>query len=84
MTAKQPELVPSHVIMSWTTQDVIDAYEAIRERGGNEHLPEWEDLDEEQQLQLVEAGRHCFDDVATEVFALQDVVNDKAKELQAG
>lgn len=30
MTRERSELDPSHVIPVWTTQDVIDAYEAIR------------------------------------------------------
>ena len=34
-------------------------------------------------MALVEAGKHRFDDVGTEIFALQDVVNDKANELTA-
>ena len=76
-----PELDPGHVIMSWTTQDVIYAYEAVRKHKGNEHLPAWEDLSEDKQLELVEAGKHCFDDTSTEAFALQDVVGDKANEL---
>ena len=79
-----PELDPGHVMVSWTTQDVIDAYEAVREHEDNEHLPAWEHLNECHQLALVEAGKHCFDDVATEVFALQDVVGDKANELVPG
>ena len=83
MTTK-PELDPGHVIMAWTTQDVILVYETIREREGNEHLPAWEDLTEDGQLALVEAGRRCFDDTTNEVFALQDAVGDKAKELQNG
>ena len=78
-----PELDPGYVIMSWTTQDVIYAYEAIRNHKGNGHLPAWKDLSEDRQLALVEAGKHCFDDTTTEVFALQDVVSDKANELMA-
>ena len=82
--AAKPELDPKHVIMAWTTQDVILVYETIREREGNEHLPAWDDLTEDRQLELVEAGRRCFDDTTNEVFALQDVIGDKAKEFENG
>ncbi len=82
--ATRPELDPKHVIMAWTTQDVILVYETIREREGNERLPAWDDLTEDGQLALVEAGRRCFDDTTNDFLTLKDAIGDKAKELENG
>ena len=84
MPGDRPELHPNYVLSAFTTADVAMKYEEIVQEDPEEYKgwpPTFDDLSLDAQTALVRAASRVFEDVSSEMFAMQDIIEERLAEL---